>query len=317
MQYAIETIGLSKTYRSGFWMTKFQALSNLSLQVKKGEIFGFVGPNGAGKTTTIKILAGLQEATEGEATLLGKSVSDASSRHHLGFLPERPYFYTHVSAWELLRFYGRLFNISNPELDKKISVLLERVGMSDFASIPLGKYSKGMLQRIGLCQALLHEPSVLIFDEPMSGLDPLGRALVRDVILEEREKGKTIFFSSHVLSDVEAISDRIAILVKGKLRGIGTLDELTGGLSKQYECSFSCEEEINFGVKLERRGTLQRVHIEEAQLFELMALFKTKGATVAQVIPVKRSLEEVFVDEALRKETTKDAVNVQRSGVFV
>ena len=247
MQFAIETFGLSKTYRSGFWMTKFQALSNLNLQVEKGEIFGFVGPNGAGKTTTLKILAGLQEATQGEATLLGKSISDASSRHQLGFLPERPYFYTHVSARELLRFYGRLFNMSNPDLDLKIGALLERVGMAEFASIPLGKYSKGMLQRIGLCQALLHEPSILIFDEPMSGLDPIGRALVRDVILEEREKGRTVFFSSHVLSDVEAISDRVGIIVKGKLRGVGTLEELTGGLSKLYECSFSCDEEIDFG----------------------------------------------------------------------
>ncbi len=313
MQYAIETIGLSKTYRSGFWMTKFQALTNLNLQVEKGEIFGFVGPNGAGKTTTLKILAGLQDATSGEATLLGKSVTDSNSRHQLGFLPERPYFYTHVSAWELLRFYGRLFNISNPDLDAKIQKLLERVDMVDFASIPLGQYSKGMLQRIGLCQALLHEPSILIFDEPMSGLDPLGRALVRDVILEERDKGKTIFFSSHVLSDVEAISDRIAILVKGKLRGVGTLEELTGGLSKLYECSFICEEEIIFGEQLEKRGNIQRVHIKEEQLFVLMELLKSKKAIVEQVIPVKRSLEEVFVDEALKKKS----LDLKNSGVFV
>lgn len=313
MEYAIETVGLSKTYRSGFWMTKFQALSGLNLQVQRGEIFGFLGPNGAGKTTTIKILTGLQEPTKGEASLLGMSVRDAQSRHQLGFLPERPYFYTHVSAWELLRFYGRLFNLSGTTLEQKIGLLLERVGMIDFASIPLGRYSKGMLQRIGLCQCLLHEPAVLIFDEPMSGLDPIGRALVRDVILEEREKGRTIFFSSHVLSDVEAISDRIAILVRGQLRGVGTVDDFTGGLSKRYECTFCCDEEIVFGEVLARRGIMQRIQVEEQQLFALMELLQTRGATIEQVLPVKRSLEEVFVDEALKTET----IELKKSGVFV
>ena len=301
MSFAIETTNLSKSYRSGFWMTKFQALSNLDLQVEEGEIFGFVGPNGAGKTTTIKILTGLQEATGGSAKLLGRSTSDASSRHQLGFLPERPYFYTHVSARELLRFYGRLFGIHGSDLDKRIDVLLDRVGMTDFSSSPLGKYSKGMLQRIGICQALLHEPAILIFDEPMSGLDPIGRALVRDVILEEREKGKTVFFSSHVLSDVEAVSDRVAILVQGELRGVGTIEELTGLTSKRFECSFVCSEKISFGEKVECHGSLQKVRIGEEKLFDLMELLRAKGACIEQVVPIRKSLEEVFVDEALKK----------------
>lgn len=300
MNFAIETIDLSKSYRSGFWMTKFQALSNLNLKVEQGEIFGFVGPNGAGKTTTIKILAGLQEATGGSAKLLGLPTSDASSRHQLGFLPERPYFYTHVSARELLRFYGRLFGIYGSDLERRIDVLLDRVGMTEFSTSPLGKYSKGMLQRIGLCQALLHEPAILIFDEPMSGLDPIGRALVRDVILEEREKGKTVFFSSHVLSDVEAVSDRVGILVKGELRGVGTVDELTGTTHKRFECSFACSEKISFGDSVECLGSLQKIQIGEEKLFDLMELLRAKGASIEQIIPIRRSLEEVFVDEALK-----------------
>ncbi len=223
---ALEARGLSKTYRTGFFMRKVEALSGLELAVEQGEIFGFVGPNGAGKTTTIKIFAGLHAATAGEARLFGVDIKDPRSRRRLGFLPERPYFYQHLSAREALRFYGDLCEMPVAESRRKADELIERVDLVRFADVPLRKYSKGMLQRVGLCQALLHDPDILILDEPMSGLDPMGRALVGQLIREEREAGKTVFFSSHILHDVETLSDRVAILVKGELKATGAVTEL-------------------------------------------------------------------------------------------
>jgi ABC-2 type transport system ATP-binding protein len=221
MTLAIRTAQLTKVYRTGFWMRPVSGLKSLDIEVREGEIFGFVGPNGAGKTTTIKILVGLHRATTGSAEIFGIPVQDAQSRASLGFLPERPYFYQHLSPRELLEFHGRLCQLESSHVGRRSAALLERVGLSRFADVPLRKFSKGMLQRVGLCQALLHEPKVLILDEPMSGLDPLGRALVREIILEERERGRTVFFSSHILHDVETLCDRVSILVQGELRAIG------------------------------------------------------------------------------------------------
>ncbi len=238
-QPAIEIRGLSKVYRTGFWMRTVSALKPLDLDVYQGEIFGFVGPNGAGKTTTIKTLCGLQLPSGGSARLLGRSCTDPDSRRQLGFLPERPYFYVHLTARELLHFYGQLFEIPRPIRQQRVESMLERVGLSDFADVPLGKYSKGMLQRAGLCQTLIHEPQLVILDEPMSGLDPVGRALVRDLILEEKARGCTVFFSSHILSDVQSLCDRVAILVRGELRGVGTVSELIGDKVRYVDCVFS------------------------------------------------------------------------------
>ena len=231
MKPVIRTSQLTKSYRTGFWMRQVVGLLPLDLEVRKGEIFGFVGPNGAGKTTTIKILVGLHAATSGSAEIFGSSVQDPRSRQRLGFLPERPYFYQHLSPQELLDFHGQLCRMERSVRRGRAESLLERVGLTRFADVPLRKFSKGMLQRVGLCQALLHQPDILILDEPMSGLDPLGRALVKELILEERERGATVFFSSHILHDVETLCDRVSILVKGELRALGTTAELLGDQS--------------------------------------------------------------------------------------
>ena len=226
MNSAIQIRQCSKTYRAGFWLRPIEALQPLDLEVRAGEIFGFVGPNGAGKTTTIKILVGLHRATSGNADIFGVPVSQAESRLKMGFLPERPYFYQHLSPQELLAFHGQLCGMARDQYEERITTLLERVDLTRFGSVPLRKFSKGMLQRVGLCQALLHSPDLLILDEPMSGLDPLGRALVRELILEERDRGCTIFFSSHILHDVETLCDRVCILVRGELRALGDTETL-------------------------------------------------------------------------------------------
>jgi len=226
MTTALRTEKLGKTYRVGFFMRRVEGLRDLDLEVNAGEAFGFIGPNGAGKTTTIKILMGLHKATTGTAEIFGVPVTEAKSRRRVGFLPERPYFYEHLTAREVLHFYGQLFDMDADLRRDRIEMLLNRVQLERFADVTLAKYSKGMLQRVGLCQALLHDPDLIVLDEPMSGLDPVGRALVRDLILEQRELGKTVFFSSHILSDVEAICDRVAILVGGELRESGKLKDV-------------------------------------------------------------------------------------------
>ena len=226
MTAAIHTEKLGKIYRVGFFMRRVEGLRDLNLDVQPGEAFGFIGPNGAGKTTTIKILMGLHSATSGSAEIFGTPVGEARARRRVGFLLERPYFYEHLTAREVLHFYGQLFDMETQLRKHRVEMLLERVQLERFADVTLAKYSKGMLQRVGLCQALLHDPDLIVLDEPMSGLDPVGRALVRDLILEQREAGKTVFFSSHILSDVEAICDRVAILVGGQLRDSGKLADV-------------------------------------------------------------------------------------------
>ena len=305
---AIDLKELSKTYRSGFWMRPFVALKSLSLQVEPGEAFGFVGPNGAGKTTTIKILAGLQEATSGSAHIFGQSVTDPSSRFQLGFLPERPYFYTHLTAREVLNFYGSLYEIPQNKRSSKIEELLNRTDMLRFGDIKLGQYSKGMLQRIGLCQTLLHEPKVIVLDEPMSGLDPIGRALVRDVILEEKQKGTTIFFSSHVLSDVESICSRVAVLVGGELRGVGTLSELMGTDDRQVDITLKGDvsEQIKaLGTVVYERGELVCIRCVKEIRSELVLRSSKEQLDIVEITPVRMNLEAFLVDE-IQKELPLD-----------
>ncbi|MGH7230210.1 MAG: ABC transporter ATP-binding protein, partial [Nitrospiraceae bacterium] len=224
---AIVIEGLTKTFKSG-WPGRppIQALSGLSLSVRRGEIYGFLGPNGAGKTTTLKILLGLMRATSGHAEVLGVPAGDVNVHRHIGFLPESPYFYDYLTAEEFLAFYGHLAGQSGEELDRRVTSLLGMVGLSEARTRQLRKFSKGMLQRVGLAQALIHDPELVILDEPMSGLDPIGRKQVRDLILGLRDKGKTVFFSTHIIPDVEMICDRVGIVVKGKLLATGRVDEL-------------------------------------------------------------------------------------------
>jgi ABC-2 type transport system ATP-binding protein len=299
---ALQARGLRKVYRSGFWMRPYVGLEGLDLEVPPGEVFGFIGPNGAGKTTTIKIFVGLHRATAGDALLFGVPASDPESRRQVGFLPERPYFYEHLSARELLRFYGELFEVPAHRLGRRIDELLERVELTRFADVPLRSYSKGMLQRAGLCQALLHEPRLVILDEPMSGLDPLGRALVRDAILAERDRGCTVFFSSHVLHDVETLSDRIAVLVRGKLRGVGTLDQLLGARTRHVELRAAAPAggapPPGLHRWLAREAGGQAVfHLPPDEADAALRALVGAGWTVLGFVPVRASLESLLIDE--------------------
>ena len=296
---AIETKKLAKTYYGDFWKKPVDALLPMDLQVGEGEAFGFIGPNGAGKTTTIKILTGLQEATSGHAFLFGRPSYISSSRKELGFLPERPYFYTHLTAREVLDFYGQLYYMPKSDRRKRAEELLERVSMLEFGDIPLQQYSKGMLQRIGLCQTLLHNPKIIILDEPMSGLDPLGRALVRDIIVEEKQKGTTVFFSSHVLSDVEAICTRVGILVKGKLRNVGPIEELIGNQVKTVECLFEGPNDgIDFEAQILTRTTNQiRICCTVEEQEQMIRKALQYNLLPTEIRPIRISLEEYLVQE--------------------
>ncbi len=227
----VQTSDLCKTYRTGFWMTqKVTSLKNLSLTVYQGETFGLLGPNGAGKTTLLKTLLGIVRPSSGKAMLLNEPIGDRSVKQRVGYLPENPYFYDYLTGWEFLEYTAGLFQIPKDVQRTRIPELLELVGLAQSAARKkqLRKYSKGMLQRIGMAQTLINDPDVVFLDEPMSGLDPLGRYQIREIILALKDQGKTIFFNSHVLSDVEVICDRVAILARGELLCIGSLQDLLG-----------------------------------------------------------------------------------------
>src|SRR5438046_2605331 len=224
---AIEILGLEKTYSVGFWRKKpKRALRPLHLKVEEGEIFGFLGPNGAGKTTTLKLLMGLVFPTAGSARILGMEIDDPRMKAQIGFLPEQPYFYDYLTARELLEYYGQLSGMPANGLGAKIEAMLARVGLPDAANTQLRKFSKGMLQRVGIAQAILHDPKVVFLDEPMSGLDPLGRREIRELLQELKDQGKTVFFSTHILSDAEALCDRVAVIYKGERRVVGAVEDL-------------------------------------------------------------------------------------------
>jgi len=228
MRTALRAVGLTKIYRNGPWSKPIVALRDLSLEVMEGEIFGILGPNGAGKTTTFKILMGFIKPTKGEAWIFDRRISDPLSRRGVGFLPESPYLPDHLTAEEFLRLHAELIGLPRREADKRIGELLEMVGLEEFASVRLKKFSRGMLQRIGIAQALIGDPQLVILDEPTSGLDPIGRKEMRELILRLKSEGKTVIYSSHILSDVESICDRVAILSKGRLLGVGRLEDVIG-----------------------------------------------------------------------------------------
>ena len=305
MEPAIRTEGLTKIYRSGFWRIPYTGLSDLDLEVPAGTSYGFIGPNGAGKTTAIKTLMSLQRATRGRAWIHGIEIPRPESRRRLGFLPERPYFYEHLTAREFLDFYARLADVRPTERSERVATLLERVDLARFRDVPLGKFSKGMLQRAGLAQAMIGDPDLLVLDEPMSGLDPLGRALVRDVIQAERRAGKTVFFSSHVLSDVEAICDRVAIVVGGRLRGQGTLPELLGRTVGHVDCTFAYKE----GAQGER---LEQIRLAPDAVDAHVDAARRAGASIVSVVPAQRTLEEVLLDEVERARP----VDAKRMGIL-
>jgi ABC-2 type transport system ATP-binding protein len=295
MTTAIRTEKLGKIYRTGFFLRPYEGLADLDLEVPEGTAFGFVGPNGAGKTTTIKILMGLQSGTSGRAWIHGEPVPTPASRRRVGFLPERPYFYDHLTAYEFMDFYASLSDLPVAGRDARIRALLARVELDRFAGVPLNQFSKGMLQRAGLAQVLIADPDLLVLDEPMSGLDPMGRVLVRDIIIDERRRGKTVFFSSHILSDIESICDRVAIIVAGRLRGQGTIPELLGQTVTEVDCVFQQE-----GRRIE--------HIVlSAGVDALIRQMQVDGAAVISVHPRQKTLEQVLMNEVERAKPVQAA----------
>src|ERR1700693_913712 len=243
MTAAIETQNLTKEYPYGFLHLKRKtSLENLTMQVEDGEVFGFLGPNGAGKSTTIKLLMGIIFPTAGSAQILGKPVSDVSMHRDIGYLPEQPYFYDYLTAAEVLDYFARFHGFSAAERKERVQKMLRKVGLETAGKIQLRKFSKGMWQRVGLAQAIVHDPKLLILDEPMSGLDPVGRREVRDIILELKRDGKTVMFSTHILSDAEVLCDRVAVIVGGKLRGVGATGEMVGMKTEGLEILFQLPE---------------------------------------------------------------------------
>jgi len=297
--------GLTKEFRLGLGRQRVVALDHLDLEVEQGEIFGFLGPNGAGKTTTIKLLLGLLAATAGRAMILDRPIQDVAVRRYVGFLPESPYFYEYLTAEEFLTFYGQLFGLARQALAKKIDELLAMVSLTDARHFPLRKFSKGMLQRIGLAQALVNDPQVVILDEPMSGLDPIGRRDVRDIILRLKDEGKTIFFSTHILPDVELICDRVGILVKGQLRAVGAVHELVGTAAVTLVeilveglAEAGIREAEQMGGTIVRRGNQVLIKLEdEHKVDQVLDLIRRHAARLVSLVPHKHSLEDLFLKE--------------------
>src|ERR1700719_2513419 len=265
---AIEIEGLTKDYPVRFWQQRLRrSLDHLTLRVEDGEIFGFLGPNGAGKTTTLKVLMSIIFPTSGTARVRGKSIDDVRMHREIGYLPEQPYFYDYLTARELLEYYARLFGFGRADRRERITRFLKRVGLAQAADVQLRKFSKGMLQRVGIAQAILHDPQVIFLDEPMSGLDPVGRREVRDIILDLKKQGRTIFFSTHILSDAEMLCDRVAVLLDGKLRGVGSPGEIVSMEIEGMEILFEVGKEhalpANIAARAKNIGNRYRIEVAE------------------------------------------------------
>jgi ABC-2 type transport system ATP-binding protein len=310
MNAIVEINSLTKDYDVGFWRKrKVRALDSLSLTVNQGEIFGFLGANGAGKTTTLKLLMRLIFPTSGDARILGHDIGDIAMHRHIGYLPENPYFYDYLTAREFLEYCGQLFGFTKNDRAKRAADLLARVHLDEKRwDIQLRKFSKGMLQRVGLAQALINDPTIVFLDEPMSGLDPVGRREVRDLIASLRQEGKTIFMCSHILSDIEVLCDRVAILKKGKLAQVGYLDELRqrDGDSKQVEILATGTDPDALKAHLGKNNKAQigvtpsgiRLEVpDEKDVDEIIVALRKAGGKLVSVQPVRQSLEELFIDE--------------------
>src|ERR1700675_2414321 len=269
---AIEIENLSKDYPFGFLhLKKKTSLEGLTMSVQSGEVFGFLGPNGAGKSTTIKLLVGLIFPTAGTARILGKPISDISMHADIGYLPEQPYFYDYLTAAELLDYFARIHDLPAQERTARVDAMLKKVGLETARKIQLRKYSKGMLQRVGLAQAILHDPKVVILDEPMSGLDPIGRREGRDIILGLKREGRTVLFSTHILSDAEMLCDRVGVIVGGKLRGVGAPGEMVGmkaqGMEILFELPGNGTNAAAIVAKATKTGDRYRLQVPEEELY--------------------------------------------------
>jgi len=297
---------LKKTFRKPFSGKKVEAVRGVSFEVARGEVFGFVGPNGAGKTTSIKMLTGLIFPTGGRATIFGETVPSPRAMTRVGFLPENPYVYPYLTPREFVALCGRLSGLSRAKLGKRVEEVIARVGMTEAIDRPVRALSKGMTQRVGLASALVHDPDLLILDEPMSGLDPVGRKDVRDLILEERARGKTVFFSTHILSDVETLCDRVCILRKGSVVVSGKLQELLKSEHARTEIAMTHASD-DARAAFEKAGlagkTMGDAFVVEAEGDDAMKraldIAHDHGARVRSVTPKRETLEELFVRRAL------------------
>ncbi|MGA9885551.1 MAG: ABC transporter ATP-binding protein [Candidatus Acidiferrales bacterium] len=297
---AIEILGLTKDYSVGFWRKRMRrSLDNLSLRVEEGEIFGFLGPNGAGKTTTLKLLMGLVFPTSGTARILGRPIDDVAMHRDIGYLPEQPYFYDYLTARELLDYYARFSGFPAAERRARVSRVLERVGLAASADVQLRKFSKGMLQRAGIAQAIIHDPRIVFLDEPMSGLDPIGRREVRDIILDLKTQGRTVFFSTHILSDAEMLCDRVAVLHQGRLRGVGAPGKIVSIEIHAMEILFEPAEGRPLSSNLAHRATpvggRYRIQLPEAEIYGTLDELRDCSARILSVSPVRPTLEDYFL----------------------
>ena len=306
MAAAIETENLSKDFLTGFWRPRpYRALDSLTLSIEPGEVFGFLGPNGAGKSTTLKLLMQLIYPTTGSARILGKPVGDVDVRRRIGFLAENPYFYDYLTATEVLTYFARLFGINGAEAKRRVAAILDDVGIGAERRLKLRSFSKGMLQRVGLAQALINDPEVVFLDEPMSGLDPLGRRHVRDLILRLRAKGTTVFFSSHILSDAETLCSRVGIMAQGRLVASGRLSEMVAFEVKGWELVVSgVSDELHAGIEPRVREIHPLTHgrytiqiAADRKPEELITELTARGAKVESLNPIRDTLEDFFVKQ--------------------
>jgi ABC-2 type transport system ATP-binding protein len=306
-QPVVEIRSLKKVFRVGFWGRRVTAVDGLSLEVQRGEVFGFLGPNGAGKTTTIKMLMGLIYPSGGTATLFGRPIGDPAAKMKVGFLPESPYFYDYLTSREFLRFYGHLFGLLGATLEKRIDELLDLVGMTHARDLQLRKFSKGMLQRVGIAQALINDPELVILDEPMSGLDPIGRKEVRDLVLRLKESGKTVMFSSHILHDAELLCDRVAMIMKGRLVACGHVSELMAG-DTTHEVEMVIDRLLPEALErirpLASKVVLQGERVmavltSQQSVDQALDVIRSAKAKLVALTPHKASLEDLFIRKAV------------------
>ncbi|MGA2361218.1 MAG: ABC transporter ATP-binding protein [Candidatus Aminicenantales bacterium] len=300
MTDAIRIENLKKSFRLGFIPKTKEILKGISLSVKEGEIFGYLGPNGAGKTTTIKCLLGLIHPDAGTIEIFGQPHNSARARQALGFLPENPYFYDYLTAREFLTFYGDLFGLGRKETGERTGRLLKLVGLERAAGLQLRKFSRGMLQRIGLAQALINDPKLVILDEPLGGLDPLGRKEIRDIIVRFKQEGKTVFFTSHILQDIEMICDHVAIIIGGRVVKQGALQDLVSEKVLFTEMTVSGlppEAFRGLGESVSSQGGRVLLKIlEENRVDDILALVRERKGKVISLSPRTETLEDIFVE---------------------
>jgi ABC-2 type transport system ATP-binding protein len=304
MSPAIHIEDLTKDYAIGFWRQRpYRALDRLTLDIDAGEVYGFLGPNGAGKTTTLKLLMQLIYPTSGRAEILGRPVGDIAMRRRIGYLPENPSFYDYLTAEELLGYFAELFGYKGADRRRRVDTLLERVGIGAERRLQLRKFSKGMIQRVGIAQALLNDPEVIFLDEPMSGLDPLGRRDVRSLILELRDQGRTVFFSSHILADAEALCRRVAVLAGGRLAASGTLTDILAFQVHGWELVMAnVSPDVMATVRPAVRNATEispgryalELSLDQAP-DRILAELTAAGATLISLNPMRDTLEDFFM----------------------